>query len=413
MLFSENFKIAIRALRANKLRSALTMLGIIIGVAAVVSLLSIGNGATASITGSISSMGTNLVTISPGPEDGDGGPDDAIAANTYYLYFSDYERLEKQLKGLNGITPEYQARYDVTFGKTSRSIPVSGILENYLFINAREVVSGQAITDAHNKSQARVTVLGSKAAKDLFGALDPIGKAIRINNISFTVIGVLKEKGSTGFFDPDNIVLIPIETGYSRVFGSSAMHNSKPIVGQIIMSVANADDIDAVMLQAGYFLRREHKLDLTEEADFNLSSQSDFLETLNTVTQILSIFLGAIAGISLLVGGIGIMNIMLVSVTERTKEIGLRKAVGAHKNQILVQFLIETLVISILGGVLGILLGVGVAFIVQLTGLITPQIAMSHIAMAFFFSLAIGLFFGIYPAYRAANLHPIEALRYE
>lgn len=412
MLFSENFRIAIRALRANKLRSGLTMLGIIIGVAAVVALLSIGNGATASITSSISNMGTNLLTISPGPENGEGGPDD-VAVASYYLYFSDYERLEKQLKGLNGITPEYQARYDVTFGKTSRSVPVSGILENYIDVNAYQIATGQAITDAHNKSQERVAVLGSKTAKDLFGALNPIGQTIRINDISFTVIGVLKEKGSSGFFDPDNIVLIPIETGYARVFGSAAMYNSKPIVGQIVMSVANAEDINSVILQTEYFLRREHKLNLTEKADFNLSSQSDFLDTLSTVTQTLTIFLGSIAGISLLVGGIGIMNIMLVSVTERTKEIGLRKAVGAHKNQILVQFLIETLVVSTLGGLLGIVLGVGVSFLVQLSGLITPQIAVTHIALAFFFSLTIGLFFGIYPAYRAANLHPIQALRYE
>jgi len=409
MLFSENFKIAIRALRANKLRSGLTMLGIIIGVAAVVALMSVGNGATASITGSISNMGTNLVSISPGTDEGFG----ETSAAPSYLYLSDYERLEKQLKGLNSITPVYQSGYDVTFGKSSHSIAVSGVFENYLDVNAYKIAVGQKITNAHNNTQARVAVLGSKAAKDLFGKLDPVGEVIKINNISFTVIGVLQEKGSSGFFDPDSIVLVPLETGYAKLFGAEASHNSKPLVGQISMSVVNAEGINNVMRQAEYLLRREHKLDPTEKKDFSLSNQRDFLATLDTVTQTMTIFLGSVAGISLLVGGIGIMNIMLVSVTERTKEIGLRKAVGAHKNQILVQFLIETLVISILGGVLGILLGIGVGFIVKYTGLLTPQIMPSHIALAFFFSLAIGLFFGIYPAYRAANLHPIEALRYE
>jgi putative ABC transport system permease protein len=254
--------------------------------------------------------------------------------------------------------------------------------------------------------------LGSQTAEDLLGGLAPIGKTISVNGVKFEVIGVLESKGS-GFGSSDDAIFIPLDTGYNKLFGETASYNNKKIVNSISVSVATTEAMNTVSAQTEFLLRRAHKLASSDESDFNVLSQADLLSTLSSVTQILTTFLGAIAGISLLVGGIGIMNIMLVSVTERTKEIGLRKAVGATRNQILTQFLIETVTLSVLGGLVGILLGVGIATVFSATGLITSVITADSIALAFFFALLIGVFFGIYPAFRAANLHPMVALRYE
>jgi putative ABC transport system permease protein len=243
--------------------------------------------------------------------------------------------------------------------------------------------------------------------------MSPGGKTISVNGIKFEVVGVLESKGSSGFGSDDDAVFIPLDTGYGKVFGSTANFNGKKTVNSILISVSTAEKMDTVSAQIEYLMRRAHKLGTSDESDFNVMSQADLLDTLSSVTQTLTIFLGAIAGVSLLVGGIGIMNIMLVSVTERTKEIGLRKAVGATRNQILTQFLIETVTLSVLGGIVGILLGIGVAYGFTATGLITAVVTVNSILLAFTFSLAIGMFFGIYPAFRAANLHPMEALRYE
>ena len=412
MLFSENFKIAIRALRANKLRSMLTMLGIVIGVATVVALLSIGKGATASITDQIQSNGSNLLTISPGrAEMGPGG--DGQSQQASHLYYSDYQLIERSLKdSVSAIAPSYQSSYLVKYGTESFNVSVTGITEDYQETNSYEVTLGRFITGGDNKSQSLVAVLGSQTAEDLFGGLAPIGKTISVNGIKFEVIGVLESKGS-GFGSSDDAIFIPLDTGYNKLFGETAMYNDKKIVNSISVSVTTTEAMDAVSAQIEFLLRRAHKLASSDESDFNVLSQADLLSTLTSVTQILTTFLGAIAGISLLVGGIGIMNIMLVSVTERTKEIGLRKAVGATKNQILTQFLIETMTLNVLGGLVGILLGVGIATVFSATGLIASVITADSIALAFFFALLIGVFFGIYPAFRAANLHPMVALRYE
>jgi putative ABC transport system permease protein len=275
------------------------------------------------------------------------------------------------------------------------------------------MAEGRFVSDGDNKSESLVAVLGSQTAEDLFGGLTAVGKTISIKSVKFEVIGVLEAKGSSGFISSDDVILIPLETGYNKLFGSTATYNDKKIVNSISVSVATADAIDTVSAQIKFLLRRSHKLTSSDELDFNVLSQADLLSTLTTVTQTLTIFLGAIAGISLLVGGIGIMNIMLVSVTERTKEIGLRKAVGATKNQILTQFLIETMTLSVLGGIIGILLGVGLALLFKATGMISSVITADSIILAFTFAMAIGVFFGLYPAYRAANLHPMVALRYE
>jgi putative ABC transport system permease protein len=243
--------------------------------------------------------------------------------------------------------------------------------------------------------------------------LSPVGKTISINGIKFQVVGLLESKGSSGFGSADDAVFVPLNTGYDKLFGSTANYNGKKTIDSIYVSVTTTGAMDTVSAQIEYMLRHSHKLAASDELDFNVLNQTDTLNTLSSVTNTLTIFLGAIAGISLLVGGIGIMNIMLVSVTERTKEIGLRKAVGATRNQILTQFLIETMTLSVLGGTIGILFGVAIASVFTLTGLIAAVITTNSILLAFIFSLAIGVFFGLYPAFRAANLHPMVALRYE
>ncbi len=413
MLFSENFKIALRALRANKLRSILTMLGIVIGVATVVALLSIGKGATASITSQIQSNGSNLLTISPGKQQR-GMSAAGQSRQTSYLYYSDYQLLQRSLlTNITAIVPSYQSSYLVKYGDESFNVNVTGVTEAYQDVHSYKVVEGRFISDGDNKSEALVAVLGSQTASDLFGSLSPIGKTISINGIKFEVIGLLESKGSSGFGSSDDAIFIPLDAGYNKLFGSTAIYNDKKIVNSIAVSVSSTEAMDTVSAQIEFILRRAHKLASSDELDFNVLSQADLLSTLNSVTQTLTVFLGAIAGISLLVGGIGIMNIMLVSVTERTKEIGLRKAVGATRNQILTQFLIETMTLSLLGGIVGILLGVGIASIFSATGLIASVITADSIFLAFFFALLIGVFFGIYPAFRAANLHPMVALRYE
>ena len=413
MLLSENFKIALRALRANKMRSVLTMLGIVIGVSTVVALLSIGKGATASITSEIQSSGSNLLTVSPGRSQfGPGG--DGASQQQSHLYYSDYELLARGVEdNITSIVPTYESSYIVKYGDESFSVSVTGVTEAYQDVRSYDVDSGRFITDGDNKAQAKVAVLGSQTAKDLFGNLSPIGKTISINGIKFEVVGVLESKGSSGFGSSDDGVFIPLDTGYDKVFGSTANYNGKKTVNNIIVSVKTTDLMDTVSAQMEYMLRRSHKLETADESDFNIMNQTDTLDTLSSITNTLTIFLGAIAGISLLVGGIGVMNIMLVSVTERTKEIGLRKAVGATRNQILTQFLFESVTLSLLGGFIGILFGVGIALLFSATGWISSVITVDSILIAFFFTLAIGVFFGIYPAFRAANLHPMVALRYE
>jgi putative ABC transport system permease protein len=411
MFFSENIRIALRALRANMMRSILTILGIVIGVATVVALLALGNGTTASITSQIQSGGSNLLTITAGRQRGFPGAGQSQQAS--YLYYSDYDLLKRALvNNVTIIVPSYSSSYVVKFGNQSFDVIVTGVTKEYQDLRSYTVAKGRFISNSDDNSQSLVAVLGSKTAGDLFGGLSPIGKTISINGVKFQVIGVLKSKGS-GFGSADDAIFIPLETGYTKLFGSTATHNDKKTVNNIYVSVTTTGMMNTVSAQAGYILRRAHNLSPSDEADFNVQSQTDTLNTLSSVTSTLTIFLGAIAGISLLVGGIGIMNIMLVSVTERTKEIGLRKAVGATRNQILVQFLIETLTLSILGGIIGILLGVTIAVVFTASGLITAVVSVGSILLAFSFAMAIGVFFGLYPAYRAANLHPMVALRSE
>jgi putative ABC transport system permease protein len=411
MLLSENLRVALRALLANKLRSILTILGIVIGVATVVALLSIGQGATASITSQIKSTGSNLLNISPGRQRGFPGGGETRQAS--HLYYADYELLQRTLTdNIAAIVPMSQSSYTIKFGDQSITANVSGTTAALQNVRSLQVASGRFLTDEDNKSNALVAVLGSQVASDLFGNVPSMGKTISINGLNFTIVGELTSKGAS-FGSPDDMIFIPIQTGYDRLFGQTSEFDGKQTVNDIITSVKTTGAMDTVAAEATYVLRHSHDLKPSDSADFTIQNQTDILNTLNSVTQTLTIFLGAIAGISLLVGGIGIMNIMLVSVTERTREIGLRKAVGATRNQILMQFLIETVTLSLLGGLIGILLGVTIATIFKTTGLIASVITLNSILLAFSFALAIGVFFGLYPAFRAANLHPMDALRYE
>jgi putative ABC transport system permease protein len=410
MLISQNLRTAFRGLTANKLRSALTILGIVIGVAAVVALMAIGNGATSSITSSITSNGTNLISVSAARFRPNAGSPSQFSVVTY----NDYLALKAGLSNVSGIAPAYQSNYDVKAGKQDIRVQVVGATDEYFTVHPSSTVAlGSNFTAGDNNALKRVAVIGSQTSTDLFQGLSPINRIIKINGVPFTVIGVLKQQDSTGFENANDIVIIPLETGYAKLFGANAVYDGKQVLGSVTVSASSADAVDSVMSQADTIMRAQHKLLPTDTADYSISSQSQILSTLSGVTTTLTIFLGAIAGISLLVGGIGIMNIMLVSVTERTREIGLRKAVGARKDHILFQFLVETMTLSVIGGVIGILLGAAIAAVFTALGLITAVVSLSSILMSFFFAVAIGLFFGLYPAFRAANLLPMEALRYE
>jgi putative ABC transport system permease protein len=409
MNFAENFRIALRALAANKLRSALTMLGIIIGVGAVVALMAIGTGATASITGQVQGIGSNLIIIFPGKFSRT-----QQSTKVSFMYYSDYEALLKNLHEVSAITADYQvAGMSVTYGKTRISPSIIATTPSYAAVRTETVAHGRFLTEGDRSTRARVAVIGSQTASDLFEGLNPVGRTIDIGGVPFEIVGLLTPKGASGFGSGDDVLIIPLETAYDRLLGSKAVENGKPLVTDISLSATTGDVVNDVMVQIERLLRREHGLKLTDDLDFSVLSQAQFLSALTAITATLTVFLGAIAGLSLLVGGIGIMNIMLVSVTERTREIGLRKAVGARQSMILIQFLVETLVLSLTGGLVGVGLGWGIAALLSAAKVIQARVTPNSVALAFFFSAAVGVFFGLYPAYRAARLRPIDALRYE
>jgi len=405
-----NIRVALRALRANMLRSSLTVLGIVIGVAAVVALLSIGRGATQGITSSVESMGTNLITISSARAF---GPGMGGSASTGTLLFSDYEKITAKVNGMRAIAPYYSSMEQVSTTNRTSSYTVMGVTSDYKEATNQAVQDGRWLTSEDYASKSRVVVIGATVATDLFEGLNPIGRKIKINNAQYEVVGVLESKGTMGFQTGDSNIFLPLSTGYAKVFGSRAMSQGKYTLSGITISAVNADEVGTMITSIETILRSQHNLGLSDELPFSVSSQASMLSSLSTITATMTALLGAIAGISLLVGGIGIMNITLVSVTERTREIGLRKAVGAPQKAILFQFLVETMTLSVLGGVIGIILGASIAWVFTFLGLITAVVTVDVLLLSFSFSALIGLFFGIYPAYQASRLRPIDALRYE
>ena len=410
----ESVRAALGSLAANKLRSGLTMLGIIIGVAAVISLMGIGQGVRQGIDAQIGRMGTNLLFVSAGSSTVSGVSQGA--GSTQNLTYEDALALVDPdlAPSVVDAAPETNAFGQIVYRGNNVNGRVVGVTPSYEGVRDFHVESGEFISQANVDSRSSVVLLGSSVAATLFEGADPVGQTLRINNIPFRVIGVLESKGGSGFGNQDDQVLVPLTTVLARLQrGRSASGGN--IVSQISVKVVSAGQMDAATDQIGAILRERH--DIRYEDDFTIRSQEDLLATATEVSTMLTVFLGAIAGISLLVGGIGIMNIMLVSVTERTREIGIRKAIGATREDVLGQFLTEAIILSVLGGATGILAGIGIAKLIsglQLGSMnINSVVSASSVLLATVFSTAIGLFFGIYPAFRASALNPIEALRYE
>jgi putative ABC transport system permease protein len=412
----ESVRLAFRALSANKLRAALTMLGIIIGVGAVITLMSAGEGVSVYIEEQFQGIGTNLLFVFPGSvDDARGGPP-GMSAQTEELTNGDAEALRDPIRApdVAAISPQVLRSAVVATGRRDTTAQVLGVTPDFAQVRNWFPEAGVFIDQEDLNSRARVAVLGQTIVEDLFPDNPyPLEQTVKISGIPFRVIGVLEEKGGSEFGDTDNRVLVPLTTAQTRLFPSRS-RSGEYLVSLVMVEAVSEERMDAASEQIAVILRERHGIDFSDEDDFSVVSQADILDVFGQITGVLTVFLGAIAGISLLVGGIGIMNIMLVSVTERTREIGLRKAVGAHRRDILWQFLLEAMTLSVIGGVVGIGLGVvGAETISALVEDFSAVVSPQAVLLATTFSAAVGLFFGIYPARRASLLNPIDALRYE
>ncbi|WP_195213169.1 ABC transporter permease [Veillonella parvula] len=403
-MYKESFLMAWASLIANKMRSLLTMLGIIIGVAAVIALVSIGNGVKQDIEDSISSLGSNLLVVLPGAPRTPGARSSQGSMKS--LKISDYEAIAK-LEGVKAASPMTNGSYVVIYQNKNWTTSAAGVNSNFQDVNNWTMTSGRFFSDKNVQNRERVAVVGQTVVKNLFADEDPVGKEIRVKNIPFRVIGVLKSKGNgTMGNDQDDTVLIPYTTSMERVEGIDYLRR--------VYVVAKDDGgIDRLQADIENLLRVRHNIKDTNLDDFNIQNMKSIMETVAQTTGTFTLFLGAVAAISLVVGGIGIMNIMLVSVTERTREIGVRKALGATYSVIVTQFLIEAVVISLMGGFIGIAFGIGASKVIGMVSGMSTVISVPTIIMSFAFSMAIGLIFGIYPARKAAKLNPIDALHYE
>ena len=401
MLIWTTIKIALRSMLANKLRAVLTMLGMIIGVAAVIAMMALGNGAKQHILGWVSRMGKNTITIFPHnpkiPSVLNGSPDP--------LSISDALAVLK-IPGVKAVSPVVASNEPVKWSGNFTNCNTIGVAPTWIHIHSFKIQSGRNFTDYDVRDMASVAIIGPETAERLFGSVDPLGKKVTVGTVRFQVIGVLVPKGRHGWFDPDNQVLIPFTTAMTDLLGRSVALN------HIDMQVRHSKDLDPVQAACETVLRRRHSLISGDEDDFWISNQLQVIRMANRIGGAFTMFLGSVAGISLLVGGIGIMNIMLVTVAERTREIGIRKAIGARERDIMRQFLIEASLISILGGLIGVAVGIAAAHFVHFRNF-SGQVQPSMAVLALSISASIGLFFGYYPAKRAAKLNPIEALRYE
>jgi len=409
MTLGQAFLEALESISGNKLRSGLTVLGIVIGVAAVIAMLAIGRGAQESITGSISGIGTNLLFVFRG------GADQSIR-NTRPITLGDADAIDDPFSSpsIEAVAPILQANREITFGGEHTTVEVDGVTPTYFPVRNYELSEGEFINEEHLLGRSSVVLIGPEAADTLFGRHDGItGETIRIDGQPFRIIGVLASKGGGAFGSEDNRVLIPFSTAQARLI----RRNTRDQVDVLLVQAVSAETVPMATEEISQILRQRHATAVGAD-DFTVFTQQDLLTTFASITGILTVFLGGIAGISLLVGGIGIMNIMLVSVTERTREIGLRKALGARKRDILIQFLTESSLLSLIGGIIGVMFGWLISFAVgQIAAanqtVFTPVVGLDAVTLATLFSAAVGLFFGIYPANRAASLEPVEALRYE
>lgn len=403
MTLGASFRIALRAMAANPLRSLLTALGVIIGVGAVIAMVAIGQGARRAVTDQVQALGSNLLTVFAGQAQiarivrGD-------AVQT--LTIADAEEIQRAIPSVTGISAEYSRQAQVVFRAENAISQISGVTPLFQEVRNFRPARGEFFTEADMRSRAKVALVGKTVADRLFPDTEPIGQRIKIRGITFTVIGVMEEKGATSFNDRDDIVFVPLTTAQRRLFGVTHVRT-------IHVQVATAEEMPAAQEALTELLRNRHRLAPHQENDFTVRSQADILQTFTSVSQTMTVLLGGIAAVSLVVGGIGIMNIMLVSVTERTREIGIRMAVGARRRDIMLQFLVESVALSVGGGLIGIGVGVlGSQMISRFAGWAT-LLSLQAVLLAFAFAVAVGVFFGLYPAQRAARLDPIVALRHE
>ncbi|WP_333595522.1 ABC transporter permease [Anaerospora hongkongensis] len=404
-MFKESITIALRALLSNKMRSILTMLGIIIGVGAVIAMVSVGLGVREKVQNSIASLGSNMLIVMPGAASSQGVR--SASGSSITLVTGDADYIRKTVSGIDYVAPSVSKQYQLIAGNQNWTTTVQGITPDYMAIRSLTVGSGSFVTERDITARNRIAVLGATVAQNLFGSVNPVGQSVRINNTPYQVVGVLDSKGqSTMGQDQDDIVMIPLTTAQERLIGINYVHS-------INIQVTKMEAMDAVQEKITMILRQQHKITGTKEDDFTVRNLTSIMEMATETTGTITMLLGSIAAISLLVGGIGIMNIMIVSVTERTREIGIRKALGATYRDIMLQFLLESIVIGLIGGIGGILLGIASAYAISVIGGLNTVISVLSILVSFGFSIAIGLFFGIYPARKAALLDPIEALRYE
>ncbi|MDX1393199.1 MAG: ABC transporter permease [Gemmatimonadota bacterium] len=402
MLFFEILRVAMDAIRANKMRSLLTMLGIVIGVGAVITMVALGEGAQRAVEAQISQLGTNVLTVRPGQ----GRFGGVRGGSDSRLTVEDARALEAA-SAVTQMAPEMRGNLQVQFGRVNANARIMGTTPNYAAINNYSVSLGRFFDQSENQGRRRVAVLGGAIPALLeTDAQSIVGQTISIRNITFDVVGVLAEKGSQGWMNDDEQIYVPLETAQFRLLGTDQL-------GGVKIMVSDRSQIATAMVQVEEILRREHRIPLGRDNDFNISDSQQFLQTQQETTQTFTMLLAAIAGVSLLVGGIGIMNIMLVSVTERTKEIGVRKALGATKNAVLLQFLLEATTLCLVGGILGVAAAYGTSRVLADVAQWQMAIAPQAVAMAVAFAGGVGVFFGLWPARRAARLDPIVALRYE